>query len=431
MTMRVLYTLVLYLLAPIVFVHLHWRSLRQTSRFDRFGERLGWVANEHDGPVIWIHGASLGELRSAQPLLKCLRVEYPQHSLVVTSFSASGRAWAAETWGDQIRVLQAPLDLPGATARFLARTTPAAAIFLETEIWPNLYAACRERNIPVCLASARLTPRSARRYARFKGLTRGALAGVRLVSAQTVEDMGRFGDLGAPGDVLRVGGSFKLDIEVPERVRARGQELRAKLFGSGPVVLAASVREGEEAAVARAFAKLRAAVPDCRLVVAPRHPENARAAAAALGARGIANRRRSAGDVSIPPSDALVLDTLGEMFDFCAAADVAFVGGSLVPVGGHNLLEPAALGLPVLAGPHLDNVRETADALIQAGAMTVVADSAELADAILNLLADPEARARARRAGLGVVMQNRGAVAAFMAAIEPCLARRNGPDRDA
>ncbi len=427
--MRALYTLVLYLLAPFAFAHLQWRSLRQTSRRDRFRERLGLVPSTSGVPVIWIHGASLGELRSAQPLIKRLMAEYPQHTLTVTSFSASGREWAAANFDGRVQVSQAPLDLPGAVARFLTRTRPLAAIFLETEIWPNLYAACRARNIPVCLASARLTPRSARRYARFKGLTRAALAGVRVVSAQTVEDMGRFAELGAPAEALRVGGSFKLDIEVPESVRARGQELKTKLFGSGPVWLAASVREGEESAVADAFARVRAAVPDCRLVMAPRHPENARAAAAALGARGIANRRRSTGDVRIPPSDALVLDTLGEMFDFCAAADIAFVGGSLVPVGGHNLLEPAALGLPVLAGPHLDNVRETADALIRVGAMTVVEDGLQLADAVLNLLADPEARARARRAGLNVVMQNRGAVAAFLNAIEPCLARHPEPDR--
>jgi 3-deoxy-D-manno-octulosonic-acid transferase len=193
------------------------------------------------------------------------------------------------------------------------------------------------------------------------------------------------------------------------------------------VWLAASVREGEEGVIAGAFARLRATVPDCRLVLAPRHPEHARASAAALGARGIASRRRSAGIARIAPGDALVLDTLGEMLDFCAAADLAFVGGSLVPLGGHNLLEPAALGLPVVSGPHLDNVRETADALIKAGALTVVDEADELADALLNLLADPEARARARRAGLNVVTQNRGAVAAFAAALVPLLDRPGSP----
>ena len=421
---RFLYTFVLLLLAPFAFLWLAWRALRQTGAPDKLGERLGSSPFLQPGTAIWVHGASVGEIRAAAPLVQALHRKYPERPILVTSFSATGRLQARQLFGDRVVVSLIPYDLPFCVSRWLNCTKPAVAVVMETEIWPNLYAACEKRGIPLLLVSARMSERAFARYQRYASLTRGALRRVRAIAAQTEADASRFRALGAEESRLSVMGNLKFDVETDAELLQSGAELRQKLFGKSPVWVAASTREGEEPLLLQAFRKVQATQPDSILVLAPRHPERATAVAADISAAGFSFRRRSAGDMPLKGGEVLLVDILGQLMKFFAAADVAFVGGTLVPVGGHNLLEPAAVGLPVLAGPHLDNVRDVAEMMQEAGVLTLVEDVDSLAAAAAWMLGNPATRKSVGEMARNKVMQNRGALDRAVELVKAQLTRR-------
>ena len=422
--MRFLYTLALLFLAPFAFVWFAWRSIRQTGQMDSLGERLGSSPFMQPGVAIWVHGASVGEIRAAAPLVQALHRNHPDRPILVTTFTATGRRHARQLFGDRVVVSLMPYDLPFFVSRWLNCTKPAVAIIMETEIWPNLYAACAKRKIPILLVSARMSARAFERYRRYAFLTRAALRKATAIAVQTPADADRFRALGADEARLSVMGNLKFDIAVSEELLATGKALREKLFGKAAVLVAGSTRDGEEALLLAAFRTLLKTRPDSVLVLAPRHPERANAVAAIISAAGFSFRRRSAGDMPLKAGEVLLVDLLGQLMKFFAAGDVAFVGGTLVPVGGHNLLEPAALGLPVLVGPHLDNVRDVAEMMREAGALTLVQDPDALAAAAAWLLGDPATRRSIGGVAREKVAENRGALDRALALAKPYLPRR-------
>ena len=424
--MRFFYTLALLLLAPVAFPWFVWRSLRQTGQLDRLGERLGSSPFMPPGTAIWVHGASVGEIRAAAPLVQALHRGYPERPILVTTFTATGRRHARQLFGDKVMVSLLPYDLPFFVSRWLNCTKPAVALVMETEIWPNLYAACAKRGIPLLLVSARMSERAFGRYSDWKlrGLTRDALRRTAAIAAQTPADRERFRGLGADESRLTVMGNIKFDISVTEETLAAGRALREKLFGSSKVLIAASTREGEEPLLLEAFRRLLQGQPNSVLVLAPRHPDRANAVAALISTAGFDFRRRSAGDAPVKAGEILLVDVLGQLMKFFAASDVAFVGGTLVPVGGHNLLEPAALSLPVLVGPYLDNVQDVAEMMHDAGALTVVQDTQALATAAAWLLGNPATRRSIGEVARAKVEENRGALDRALALVKAKLPRR-------
>jgi 3-deoxy-D-manno-octulosonic-acid transferase len=314
-------------------------------------------------------------------------------------------------------VRYAPYDLPGSVRRCLAGLRPRLLIVLETELWPNLLHEAQRAGIPVLIASARVSERSARFYERLPGLLRASLAAGVWVGAQTEADAQRFLALGVPAARVAVLGNIKFDRALPPGLAQRGAELRERYAAGRPVWVAGSTHAGEEPIVLEAHRRLSEGQPRALLILAPRHPQRFEAAAAALAAQGWRYIRRTI-DASVEDYQVLLLDTLGELAEFYAAAEVAFVGGSLVAVGGHNLLEPAALGLPVLSGPQQFTSPQIADALRGEGALTIVHDATELAAALTRLLADPEARARQGAAGCAAVAAHRGALAGLLDLID-------------
>jgi 3-deoxy-D-manno-octulosonic-acid transferase len=316
-----------------------------------------------------------------------------------------------------------PYDLPGAVRRFLARVQPRLAVIFETELWPNLYRACGRRRVPLVIASARISERSVSRYQRLGGLFRSTLAQAAVVAAQAPADAERFRALGAAAARTHVTGNLKFDFELPEDIAARGARLRAQYAAQRPLWVAGSTHGGaEEQALIEAQRQVRTQLPDALLVIAPRHPQRFAEAAQALTQAGVRFARRSESSTVASDCEVLLLDSLGELLDFYAAADVAFVGGSLVPVGGHNLLEPAALGVPILSGPHNFNSEDVARLLLARGAVEVVQDAAQLAARVTQLLRDADERARIGAAGRACVEGNRGALAKLLGLIEPLLA---------
>ena len=422
--MRFLYTLVLIVLAPVAFVWFFWRTLRQTGSPDKLGERLGSSPYLHPGIGIWVHGASVGEVRAAAPLVQLLHRRYPERPIVVTTFTGAGRRQARQLFGDRVVVSLIPYDLPFFVSRWLNTAQPALAVIIETEIWPNLFAACARRRIPLLLLSARLSERAFGRYRSYRRLVQKALACTTAIAAQTEADAARFQALGADTARLSVMGNLKFDIQVTEELRTAGRALRSKLFGDNLVWVAGSTREGEEPILLEAFRKLLEKEPKTVLVLAPRHPERANAVADVVTATGFTFRRRSNGDTPLKAGEVLLVDLLGQLMRFYAAGDLAFVGGTLVPVGGHNLLEAAALGLPVLVGPHLSNVQDVAEMMREAGVLTPVQDADSLAAAAAWLLGNAGTRKSLGEVARDKVAANRGALDRAFALIENRLGRR-------
>lgn len=415
---RLIYSLFLYLLIPVVLTRLLWRGLRNRGYWRRWRERFGFV-DRLDGPVIWLHAVSVGEVRASAPLVKALQRDYPRHRLLITTMTPTGSATVLALFGDSVAHCYVPYDLPTAVMRFLNRTRPVLGLIMETEIWPNLFHQCGARRIPLLLANVRMSEKSARGYQRFAGLTRATLAHVTLLGAQSQADAERMRTLGAPQ--VGVTGSIKFELDLPADLHARAQALRAG-FGGRPVWVAASTRDGEEEAVLEAFAPLCARFPDLLLVLVPRHPERFDTVAKICRQRGFRIERRSEHRVHVAPDTAILLgDTMGELLLFHASADVSYIGGSLVPLGGQNLLEAAAVGTPVVFGPHMFNFSEISRLALERGAGRQVADSAGLAAAVGDYLADPAARRAAGDAGRALVEENRGALARTLALVQRLL----------
>jgi len=418
--MRALYSAVLYMLAPWVFVRLAWRSLRAPEYRRRWPERLALysAAAPRAQGCIWVHAVSVGEVQAAIPLVRALLQRHPGTPVLITTTTPTGSARVRALFAEHVLHIYAPYDLPGAVRRFLARFQPRLAVIMETEIWPNLFAGCRARGIPVLVANARLSARSAAGYARVGRLTRATLADITVLAAQGTRDARRFRALGMDPERIRVTGSIKFELRLPASLREQAEVLRGMLGRDRPIWIAASTHEGEDEQVLDALARLHRALPDALLVLVPRHPERFARVAALCRKRGFETVTRSEGRPCERSTQVYVGDTLGELPLMYAACDVGFVGGSLVPTGGHNPLEPAALGLAILTGPQVFNFQEITDMLVEVGAARTVSDSAALADTLEALLRDANAREAMGQKGRRLVEANRGALKRLLGIVD-------------
>ena len=418
--LRGLYSAALYVLVPITLYHLIWRGFRQRAYFHRWSERYASYPERGPAAPLWLHAVSVGEVNAAAPLVDRLRQLRPDLRLVVTTITPTGSERVRALWGDAVTHVYLPYDLPGAVGRFLDHFRPALALIVETELWPNLLFGCRDRGIPTHILNARLSARSLRGYRVLAPLIRRALRTVRLVAAQSRDDARRFMILGALPERVEVSGNLKFDMP-PVDAAAFAAEFAAHRGGTAPVWIAASTHEDEESAVLDAHRLLRRSHPDALLLWAPRHPERFRTVAERAMAAGFVVATRSMDTWPGPTTGVFVVDTLGELVHFYACADIAFVGGSLQPIGGHNLLEPAATGTAILSGPHLHNFADIARRLREAQAMQVVDDAAALADILQGLFADEPARRRMTANASQLLEDGRGALARTVTLIEPAL----------
>ena len=424
--MRPLYRFLIRILAPLAAGITLLRAVRDPAYRAGFAERFGFGPTRGAGAAIWLHAVSLGEVVAAGPLVRALRERHPGHGVVITTATPTGRAKARSAFGEGVDVRYLPYDTPRAVARFLDRVRPTLGVIMETELWPTLFEACSRRGIPLVLASARLSARSVARYRRGGALFRDLFGPGVAIAAQSEADAERFRLIGADPARTRVLGNLKFDLEIDPTLPSRASALRASDLGDRPIWVAGSTHAGEERAVLDAHRDLLRSVPDALLILAPRHPSRFDAVAALLDAAGWRHSRRSRGG-RVPATDpVLLLDTIGELPLYYAAADVAFVGGSLVPIGGHNLLEPAAVGVPVLTGPSIDNGREVATLLTTAGAARIVADSAELGAQVARWLTNPAERARIGAIGRRTIATQRGSVARLVTWLDRWL----GPEPD-
>ncbi len=417
---RALYTTLGSAVLPLLPLRLWWRGRREPGYRRQIGERFGLYRGTPTGTVYWIHAVSLGETRAATPLVQRLRAAYPSATLLLTHMTATGREAGQTLFGDHVRQAWLPYDVPFAVHRFFEHFRPAAGFVLETELWPNLVAIAQASGTPLFLVNARLSERSARGYRRFDCLARPMLGRLAGVAAQSAADAARLAELGAPQPIVT--GNLKFDVTIPPAVLELGAGFRTRFGASRPIWLAASTRDGEEALILDALAR-HPLEGNPLLLLVPRHPQRFATVADLLSARGVPFVRRSAGGAAVPADVGVVLgDSMGELAAYYAAADVAFVGGSLLPFGAHNLIEPLAVGTPVLVGPHTFNFAEATAGAIDAGAALRVSDADALVAALGELFADPGRRQAMGLAARAFHAQHQGAAERLWEWLQPQLA---------
>lgn len=424
MIARALYSALFYLATPAVLLRLWWRARKQPEYLEHVGERYGLYPQSAPSPLIWLHAVSVGETRAAESLIAALLAEWPEHHLLLTHMTPTGRATGASYVARHPgRVTQAylPYDLPNGVDRFLDHFRPAIGLLMETELWPNLIAGARKRGMPIALVNARLSPRSLHGYRRFSALARPAFAGLAFVGAQTTEDAERVTAMGAKS--VTVTGNLKFDAAPAEDKLSLGRIWKQKL-GPRPLWLVASTRDGEEALILEALREMR--IPGLLLALVPRHPQRFDEVAALLDARGLRYCRRSRDELPDDATQVWLGDSMGEMAAWYAAADLALIGGSLLPFGGQNLIEAAACGCPVLVGPHTFNFAQAAEDAVACGAARRVADAGDAARAAAELLRDREQLKAMREAALAFSRAHRGATARTVALIREISGLRTG-----
>lgn len=412
--MRYLYTFLLYLALPFIFIRLWWRSRKLATYRQRFSERMGFYPFKLD-QCIWVHAVSVGETLAAIPMIKGLQSRHPELSLLVTTMTPTGSARVKAVFGESVKHVYLPYDLPDAVSRFLKTMRPVIGVIIETELWPNLLAACYKRDIPVCLVNARLSKKSARGYQRIAPLTKEILQYISVIAAHGQADAERFMMLGASKEQVSVTGNIKFDLEVPVDLDVRAADLRKQL-GTRFIWLAASTHDGEESVILAAHEKIREYNPGALLILVPRHPDRFNSVFS-LCQKSFKTVRRSEQSVV---SDAAVYlaDTMGELMTAYAVADVVFVGGSLVPRGGHNILEPAALAKPMMIGPHDFNFAEIGDLFFANNALVKIQDVDTLAAQVVSFMQNEVERKAMGQRALQVMNANRGALAKQLALID-------------
>jgi 3-deoxy-D-manno-octulosonic-acid transferase len=417
---RLLYSVLFYLMQPLVWLRLAWRARKQPEYLQHVGERYGFYARAPQRPMLWLHAVSVGETRAAEPLIKALLAEYPDHELLLTHMTPTGRATGGELiakYGERLFNAYLPYDLPDACARFLDHYKPRVGVIMETELWPNLIATAQRKDVPIVLVNARLSAKSQRGYLRLQPLVAPALQALRAIAAQTPADAERLLAIGAPQ--VRVLGNLKFDVAPSPEKLALGEEWR-QAIGARPVWLAASTREGEEALILDAFAKLD--LPGLLLLLVPRHPQRFAEVAALIEARGLKLCRRSEGRLPNAETQVWLGDSMGEMPAYFALADVALIGGTLLPFGGQNLIEAAACGCPVIVGPHTYNFAQATDDAIACGAARRVADVEGAASEAQRLLSEKDALRAMKVAASEFSQAHRGATARTIALIREIAA---------
>ncbi|RFF32122.1 3-deoxy-D-manno-octulosonic acid transferase [Wenzhouxiangella sediminis] len=415
--MLAVYRLLVLLAAPLALAWFRWRIPGPAGLRAHWRERLGRLP-ESDRPALWIHAASVGEINAVAGLVTALLERYPDERVVISTITVTGRAEAVRRFGDRVETVFAPLDTPWVVGRWLARVRPRLAIVAETEIWPELYRGCRKREIPMVLVNARLARKAMRRYRRFRSLFAAALEAVDLAVCQSEEDAERFRELGLDDSKLAMAGNLKFDSAIPQDLGETVRRLREQ-WGERATWVAGSTRPGEEDIVLAAHARLRERRPDALLVLAPRHPDRSDEIRALIDRVGL--KQQTIGEDVEAGTDVVLVDRIGVLVSCYAAAPAAFVGGSLVDIGGHNLLEPAAFGKAVIAGPHLHQQADSAAALREAGALIEVSDAEGLAEAVESIWSDPQRALEYGSAALRVVENGRGSVRRALRSIEPFL----------
>lgn len=418
--MRYLYSLLFYLALPFVFLRILWRSRRLPAYRQRLGERLGFYPVTFD-KCLWVHAVSVGETIAAIPLIKALQARYPNLPMVVTTMTPTGAMRVKLALGETVTHVYLPYDLPDACRRFLRAMQPVAGIMIETELWPNMVAACYEKHIPICLVNARLSERSAQGYQRVASLTREMLRQVTLIAANGRPDADRFIALGAPKEKVMVTGNIKFDLVIPDELATASIALRETLGKDRFIWIAASTHEGEEEIVLSVHQKLLEVNKKALLILVPRHPDRFDAVAKLCEQRFKTKRRSQAG-MDNNAFDVFLGDTMGELLLMYSVADVAFVAGSLVPRGGHNMLEPAALCKPILTGPYIFNFAEIGALFFSANAMTKVTNIETLTEQLILLMQRPSERELMGKRALQVMNDNRGALAKQLAVIGGVIA---------
>ena len=420
---RLIYSVIFYLLTPVIIARLLYRAIKAPAYRSRWAERFGWVPSvPADTDFLWVHAVSVGETLAAVPLIKALQAKYPDYCLIVTCMTPTGSERIKAAFGDSVDHCYAPYDMPDSVARFLSRVKPKILIIIETELWPNTIAACHKRNIPVLLANGRLSEKSANAYKRIQPLVRPMLGQITAVAAQHLDDGARFNDLGLAESALTVTGNIKFDLSLDQAIKQKAQQLLSDWRGASerPILLAASTHRGEDEILLEAFKKIKDQINNPLLVLVPRHPERFNQVAELCGAAGFSVAKRSSGD-PLEGVDILLGDTMGELMTFFGACDIAFVGGSLVATGGHNMIEPAAWGVPVLTGPHLFNFTEASQLLLEGKAMAICHNADQLAERCVELFQDRQLRSEMGSAAQRIAEANRGALEKLLALVERTL----------
>jgi 3-deoxy-D-manno-octulosonic-acid transferase len=417
---RNIYTLLLYLLLPFTPLKLLWRARKQPEYLAHWQERYGFYKLKPHKPVIWLHCVSVGETRAAEPLIKSLLAQHPNHQILLTHTTPTGRATSEQLFGSSVARAYLPYDLPFAVNRFLRHFKPAIGVLMETELWFNLIASCQQRKTPLLLVNARLSEKSAQGYHKLGEVAQLGLQGLTAVAAQTAQDAARLQNLGANN--VSIIGNIKFDVAPQDDAAMKGQLLRNMLGNQRPVFLAASTRDGEEELILDAVAK--ANIPNLLTIIVPRHPQRFEVVAELLKKKtsGFVSRSSLTNGSNVNPQTSFVLgDSMGEMFTYYACCDVAFIGGSLLPLGGQNLIEACSMGKPVLIGPHTFNFEQVTEMAIAAGAALRVQDSSDLARHLQTLFADAGKQNTMRAAALRFSNESRGATGRTLSLLQQYL----------
>jgi len=417
---RFLYNFLTYLL--LIPLAVYWISggIVNRSYRDRLMQRFGFGFPKLQDSI-WIHAVSVGEVQAAVPLIHVLMQRFPLQKIIVTTVTPTGASRVVELFGEAVVHCYMPFEFPNAIRSFFTSVKPRVAMIMETEIWPNLYRGCGVRSIPLILVSARISPKSIPGYRRLVPLIRETLSHGIIIAAQSQADASRFLELGADPERTHVTGNIKFDIEFDQAIVSRGKQLRSALFACRPVWIAVSTHRGEEQQVLEAHRILLKAHPDLLLVLVPRHPERFTEVRELIEESSFTVVSRTSDQPATASTEVFLVNTMGEVPLFFAASDISFIGGSLVPIGGHNLLEPAIQELPIITGLYLFNTEETAENFVKHDACVVVANGVELAAAVLVLLDDPDEATKMGKRGLKVVEQNSGSLQRLLVLLEPLL----------
>ncbi len=417
-----IYTALFFISLPLILLRLIWRGFRAPAYWHRWAERFGYVPELTDPrPVIWCHAVSVGEVEASRPLIQTLQHDYPEYQILMTTMTPTGSARVLHHFTGQVTHCYLPYDLPFAMQRFLDHMRPEIGIIMETEIWPNLIFNCHRRNIPLVLANARMSERSAQGYQRISGLSRQIIHRLTEIATQTETDRTRLISLGADPSRTHAIGNLKYEINLPASLTEQCTAIRRLWSDHRPVWVAASTHEGEESQILSAMEKIQTAIPDVLLILVPRHPERFDRVFTLCQQAGFQTIRRSKEETCSDDVSILVGDTMGELPLFYGASDLAFVGGSLIPHGGHNLLEPAALGRAVITGPHHFNFTEISSHFLNANAAVEVHNADSLADTVIRLLQDAALRSTMGEAGRQHIAQSQGASDRLLSLIEKHL----------
>ena len=407
--MRSLYTLIFHLILPLILLRLYWRGFKAPMYRLRWQERLGRYRDQSAGDVVWFHAVSVGEAEALFPLIRYLQTQQPDWQFLVTTTTPTGSARVQAVLAGQVEHVYLPYDLPMIIHRFLAHFRPRMAVMLEKEIWPNLFAACAQQYIPLYIINARLSARSARAYQKIPGLVLPALSAVTSIATQTKEDKQHFIAIGASQQQLQVLGNIKFDLTIDQSLSKEGRSLKQALFAGRFVWLVASTHQGEELVFVDSYRQLKASMPELLLLIVPRHPERFGQVKVLCEQQSLQVVMRSQQQAVTSETDVYIADSIGELKLLYAAADLAFVGGSMVAVGGHNVLEPAAIGVPILFGPEMFNFKEIAQQILQADAAIQCHSQAEIVETVLRLYRQPELANKLVSNAHGFVVANQGA----------------------